>query len=1017
MAYTEIYGAWQYMGSHLYQFRSYLDYSIEANDDTTYTVRVYTGIQLGNNNGEVGEDGIVTSLTGTGKTTQTVTTNYRSSASDSQQRVITISSFNWTWTKTHSAQTITISSTISKSGYLSPSTASITLTIPKKTSYTISYNANGNGGTGAPSSQTKWHEETLTLSSTVPTRTGYTFSKWNTKSDGSGTNYSKGGSYTANAATTLYAVWTIKSYTLTAQASDGTIPATTGWTIASGSKKATKSVNYNAAYSTLPTPTRTGYTFKGWYTALSGGTKVSSSTKMGDAATIIYAQWIINSYTLTANAQSGTIPTTSGWTVASGGGTATKSVNYSAIYGTLPTPTRDNYKFNGWFTAPSGGTSVSSTTTMGTTNKTIYAQWLGLYDVTYYKNIEDSVSDMPANGSKTEDIDYTISTNIPKLSNYRFKNWNTASDGSGTTYSTGSIYTNNAALSLYAQWEADVVSINYDENGGTFVGEFPANVDNITAGTTVTLADLSGITYTPPTIGQRAERWNTRNDGKGDYYSFGGQYIANTTQTLYVEWKDTYENFEISNLTSRRTNQNKEPDDTGDYGEVYFNFKAGQYTDTNGSIIYTSCTLESFNVEPIPNNANLVYSLKKIGSEQIEIGNTLSSNGFYAIYFYFQHGEGESEEKGLLDTSITYNISLTFTDNVREDSSRSFKDFISPAYFIIDISSDGKAISFGKAAVDGNTGVYIENGGLYVDIINDVNMLSQAQNLIFASPINSTGKPIFRSLNVTDIPNLAASKITSGTLDEARIPHALTSNISITKDWTAASTNAYIRCKVDNSTTASIKDMIVGVYGSNDYLGIYDNNYTGANGGRWILSVKQDTKNIFINGTTIKLTDQTANFVLAGPTSGSNADPSFRALVAADIPDLAASKITSGTFDTARIPSLAASKITSGTLGVARLPEMFQIKSYSYERTTSLAAGAGLNISGTNFGVSTPSNYKPIGVVFFATSTKDVLIRWVRADVTGSSYVMGVSNVSGSAVASFTAYIDILYAYTGTVAS
>ena len=77
--------------------------------------------------------------------------------------------------------------------------------------YTVSYNANG--GTGAPSSQTKTHGVALTLSSTTPTRatvgnTSYTFNGWNTASDATGTNYSAGGSYTANAAVTLYAKWT-----------------------------------------------------------------------------------------------------------------------------------------------------------------------------------------------------------------------------------------------------------------------------------------------------------------------------------------------------------------------------------------------------------------------------------------------------------------------------------------------------------------------------------------------------------------------------------------------------------------------------------------------------------------------------------------------------------------------------------------------------------------------------------------------------------------------------------------
>lgn len=90
--------------------------------------------------------------------------------------------------------------------YAGTLSASGSISVAAKTSYTVSYNANG--GSGAPSAQTKWHDTALTLSTTKPTRSGYTFSKWNTNSAGTGTSYSSGGSYTANASATLYAVWT-----------------------------------------------------------------------------------------------------------------------------------------------------------------------------------------------------------------------------------------------------------------------------------------------------------------------------------------------------------------------------------------------------------------------------------------------------------------------------------------------------------------------------------------------------------------------------------------------------------------------------------------------------------------------------------------------------------------------------------------------------------------------------------------------------------------------------------------
>jgi len=86
-------------------------------------------------------------------------------------------------------------------------------------SYTVTYNANG--GSGAPSTQTKSYNVDLTLSSTKPTRDGYNFTEWNTKSDGTGTAYTSGGKYTKNESVTLYAQWTKKTYTVSYNANGG----------------------------------------------------------------------------------------------------------------------------------------------------------------------------------------------------------------------------------------------------------------------------------------------------------------------------------------------------------------------------------------------------------------------------------------------------------------------------------------------------------------------------------------------------------------------------------------------------------------------------------------------------------------------------------------------------------------------------------------------------------------------------------------------------------------------------
>ena len=154
------------------------------------------------------------------------------------------------------------------------------VTVPAWTSYKVTYNANG--GTGAPSAQTKWKDQTLTLSSTKPTRTGYSFLGWSTSSTATSATYSAGGSYTANAAATLYAVWKANTYKVTYNANGG-----------SGAPSAqTKTYGKTLTLSTTK-PTRTNYNFKGWATSASAtsATYSAGGSYTANAAATLYAVW------------------------------------------------------------------------------------------------------------------------------------------------------------------------------------------------------------------------------------------------------------------------------------------------------------------------------------------------------------------------------------------------------------------------------------------------------------------------------------------------------------------------------------------------------------------------------------------------------------------------------------------------------------------------------------------------------------------------------------------------------
>lgn len=154
---------------------------------------------------------------------------------------------------------------------------STTIYYPKAT-YTVSYNANG--GNNAPSSQTKTYGTTLKLSSTVPTRTGYTFQGWSTSND-STVEYRPGNNYTANSSVTLYAVWKLNVYNVTFDCSGGNI---------SGNPTQTKQINHGSKIGTLPLPTRSNYTFLGWYL---NDTKIDENYVITKNITFV-AKWKMN---------------------------------------------------------------------------------------------------------------------------------------------------------------------------------------------------------------------------------------------------------------------------------------------------------------------------------------------------------------------------------------------------------------------------------------------------------------------------------------------------------------------------------------------------------------------------------------------------------------------------------------------------------------------------------------------------------------------------------------------------
>lgn len=117
--------------------------------------------------------------------------------------------------------------------------------------YQINYNANG--GSGAPSAQTKKWGTDINLSDTEPTRTGYNFEEWNVSKNGDEDSYLPGGLYTDNSNVTLYAIWSEKEYTVSFDANGG-----------SNAPEPQTKMHFSDLVIPMQKPSRNKYNFIGW---------------------------------------------------------------------------------------------------------------------------------------------------------------------------------------------------------------------------------------------------------------------------------------------------------------------------------------------------------------------------------------------------------------------------------------------------------------------------------------------------------------------------------------------------------------------------------------------------------------------------------------------------------------------------------------------------------------------------------------------------------------------------------
>ena len=336
---------------------------------------------------------------------------------------------------------------------------------PEPTKYTLTINAGAGTTTGSTNVQGT-SGSTVTVSTPTPP-SGYTVIL-------NGNDGVIGTSSTASFKTTYsFSRWNLSG--------GGSI---SGTTYTFGNSNGTLTAQYTHTGRSLPTATRSGYTFKGWYTTATGGTKV------GDAGTVytptsnvtIYAQWEKNVITskVTLNVGAGTANSdtsfqgNSGTSITITNPTAPSSYtvyleNNDGSYSS--TSARSTFKFSGW--SLSGGGSISgSTYTFGDTDGTLTAQY----------------------------TQTGITLTRPTRTGYTLKGWYTASSGGTKVGNGGDVYKPSAnGTTIYAQWEKDAsaeYTLTINAGAGTAAGETSITG---TPGTTVTMLNPyppSGYTIT-----------------------------------------------------------------------------------------------------------------------------------------------------------------------------------------------------------------------------------------------------------------------------------------------------------------------------------------------------------------------------------------------------------------------------------------------------------------------------------------------------------------------------------------
>ena len=223
--------------------------------------------------------------------------------------------------------------------------------------------------------------------------------------------------------------------------------------------------------------TREGHTFRGWEDQVTGtrfapgneGGHIPAGLTSDDYGRIFTAVWDVQSFWLNFDTDTNFVVNP-----------ARRSVDFNEILTNLPTVTRPNYNFVGWFTERNGvGQNIGNGTQFTwARDLTIFAHWVHDGTLPSFWLHFDTTTTLVANPPSRQVQQNSALANLPVVSraNYTFSGWFSQRNGAGQGVVNGTIFTWNSDLTVFAHWVADTVTpppaltITYHANGGTVNG-------------------------------------------------------------------------------------------------------------------------------------------------------------------------------------------------------------------------------------------------------------------------------------------------------------------------------------------------------------------------------------------------------------------------------------------------------------------------------------------------------------------------------------------------------------------